>query len=253
MDPSRRSVLSVPLVLAAGAATAAPAVAADPPQQSPVDLRRTDVSRRRALPPLEVHYDRDAVVSLAYISQDAGEPGGCATRGVEETQQAGVQPGAGHVVVDGTRYDLLQTHFHTPSEHTVDGRHTPLEQHLVHASEDGRLLVVAVLLVEGEQGEADRLLAVLPDECADPVPVEHVDLRAMMPRRIAAVRYAGSLTTAPYTEGVQWFVVGSQTVSAAGIASFRALFPDGDAREVQPLSGRRILADPAATAWLRRL
>ena len=209
--------------------------------------------RVRALPPLEVHYDRDALVSLAYVSRDAGDPDGCATRDVQETEQAGVQPGAGHVVVDGTRYDLLQTHFHTPSEHTVDGRPTPLEQHFVHASEDGRLLVVAVLLLEGEEGEADRLLGALPDECADPVPVEHLDLRAMLPRRTAAVRYTGSLTTAPYTEDVQWFVVGPQTVSAEGVARFKALFPGGDARQVQSLNGRRLLADPAATTWLRRL
>ena len=134
---SRRSVLAVPLVAAAGAALAGPAVAAGPGRpgsgpdlavrgQSPVDIRRTDVSRGRALPPLQVHYSRDALVSLAYVTRDGGDPESCSTRDVEETEQAGVEPGAGWVVLEGRRYDLLQTHFHTPSEHTVDGRHAPM-------------------------------------------------------------------------------------------------------------------------------
>lgn len=263
--PSRRSVLAVPLLVAAGAAAVAgPAVAAGPGRpadgpdpdvrgQSPVDIRRTDVRRGRALPPLQVHYSRDALVSLAYVTRDASDPQGCSTRDVEETEQAGVEPGDGWVVLEGRRYDLLQTHFHTPSEHTVEGRHAPMEQHLVHSDADGNLLVLAVLLTQGAAGEADRLLTALPEECADPVPIEHVDLRAMLPAQLGAVRYNGSLTTAPYTEGVRWFVLEPQTVSAEGIARFRAVFPDGDAREVQPLGPRELVADPSATRWLRRL
>lgn len=252
MHPSRRSVLTVPLAAALGAATlgGTPATASGAPQQSPVDIRTRDLVRGRRLPPLRVRYDHHAQVSLAYVTRDAGSPDGCLVRDVEETEQAGVEPGAGWVVVDDVRYDLLQTHFHTPSEHSVDGVRTPMEQHLVHSSADGRLLVLAVLLQEGPEGEADRLLSVLPDECADPVPVTDVDLRAMLPRRLSAVRYAGSLTTAPYTEGVQWFVVGTQTVSAAGIERFREVFPEGDSRETQPLAGRRLVADPGAPAWL---
>ena len=75
----------------------------------------------------------------------------------------------------------------------------------------------------------------------------------MLPARLAPVRYSGSLTTAPYTEGVQWFVVGTQTVSAEGIARFREVFPAGDSRETQPLAGRPLVADPGAEAWLQRV
>lgn len=263
---SRRSLLAAPLLVAAAGA-AAPSALAAPGRpgagpdlsvqgQSPVDIHRTDVRRGRALPPLQVHYSRDALVSLAYVTRDAGSPDSCTTRDVEETEQAGVEPGAGWVVLEGRRYDLLQTHFHTPSEHAVDGRHAPMEQHLVHSDADGNLLVLAVLLLQGPAGavgEADRLLTALPDECTDPVPVEHVDLRAMLPAQLGAVRYSGSLTTAPYSEGVRWFVLEPQVVSAEGIARFRAVFPDGDAREVQPLGRRELVADPSATRWLRRL
>ena len=30
------------------------------------------------------------------------------------------------------RYSLLQFHFHTPSEHTINGKKYPMEMHLVH-------------------------------------------------------------------------------------------------------------------------
>ena len=32
----------------------------------------------------------------------------------------------------GTRFEALQFHFHSPSEHTIDGKHTDLEIHIVH-------------------------------------------------------------------------------------------------------------------------
>jgi carbonic anhydrase len=35
-------------------------------------------------------------------------------------------------VVDGTFVPLNQFHFHTPSEHTINGVHYPLEMHMVH-------------------------------------------------------------------------------------------------------------------------
>ena len=54
------------------------------------------------------------------------------------------------LVVDGNRYDLLQFHFHSPSEHTIDGKHADLEGHLVHKSAAGVLAVVGVMIREGE-------------------------------------------------------------------------------------------------------
>ena len=33
---------------------------------------------------------------------------------------------------DGQQWRLLQFHFHTPSENALDGRHAPMEAHLVH-------------------------------------------------------------------------------------------------------------------------
>lgn len=46
-------------------------------------------------------------------------------------QEAG---GCGSLAFDGHSFQLLQFHFHTPSENTADGLHFPLEMHMVYCS-----------------------------------------------------------------------------------------------------------------------
>ena len=53
--------------------------------------------------------------------------------------------GGGNVTVGGKQYRLKQMHWHSPSEHTVDGQRFPVELHMVHASDDGNVTVVAML------------------------------------------------------------------------------------------------------------
>ena len=62
-------------------------------------------------------------------------------------------------------YGLKQFHFHTPSEHTFDGKHLPMEIHLVHQASDGSLAVIAILIVEGKKRNEnlDKIIANLPD------------------------------------------------------------------------------------------
>jgi hypothetical protein len=52
------------------------------------------------------------------------------------TVRADVPPGAAGIALGGTNFDLMQFHWHTPSEHRVEGRPRALEMHLVH-SPDG--------------------------------------------------------------------------------------------------------------------
>ena len=49
------------------------------------------------------------------------------------------------------KYELIQFHFHTPSEHVIHGKHYNMEAHLVHKGEHGQLAVVAVLIDEGKE------------------------------------------------------------------------------------------------------
>ena len=51
---------------------------------------------------------------------------------------------ASTITVGGETYTLRQFHFHTKSEHTRNGRHTPVEMHLVHENDAGELAVVGV-------------------------------------------------------------------------------------------------------------
>jgi carbonic anhydrase len=55
-------------------------------------------------------------------------------------------PDAFVVTWKGKKFSLVQTHFHSPSEHTINGKNYPMEAHLVHAAEDGQLLVIGVLM-----------------------------------------------------------------------------------------------------------
>ncbi|WP_170219503.1 carbonic anhydrase family protein [Nocardioides litoris] len=254
MPVDRRSLLGLPLAAAGATAVARlatdPALgavapgAARPARQSPIDIRPDRVRRVAGLPPLEVHYARSAAVSVRYVSKDDPAGGGCQARGDQETEEVDVEEGAGHVTLAGHRWDLLQLHFHTRSEHTVDGRHFPLELHLVHQDAAERRLVIGVLLRPGRRSELDRILVRLPQECGQAVEVPDLDLASLVPRRPRTLRYRGSLTTDPYTEGVRWFLTVPRTTSRAGIDAFRSLFPDGDSRPTQPLAGRRVVADP---------
>ena len=60
------------------------------------------------------------------------------------TVQVNYQPGSA-LTVEGRSFELKQFHFHAPSENTFNGKHFPLEGHLVHADKNGKLAVVAVM------------------------------------------------------------------------------------------------------------
>jgi carbonic anhydrase len=201
-----------------------------------VDVRVTDIRVDQGAPPLVIAYGHSAV-DLRYVEKDAD----CAHRGAEETEEADVVPGTAHVTFAGVVYDLVQFHFHTPSEHTFNGVHAPLEMHLVHRSADGRTLVVAVPLRVGGASSVDAVLAHLTPECGTPEHLADVDLNTLLPRNHATLRYTGSLTTSPFSGPVQWFLMPEQHVTAATVARFQHLFVDGNARETQPLAGRTLV------------
>ncbi|MEV6240416.1 carbonic anhydrase family protein [Lentzea sp. NPDC051838] len=240
----RRSLPAlVPLVLTASFFAVGTAESGTP-KQSPVNVTAGSIRFDPHAPKLDVSYGSSAL-ELKYIRKDADAADGCTTRHHEETEEAEVAPGAGHVTVAGVRYDLVQFHFHTPSEHSFGGRHTPLEMHLVHRSAEGKLLVVGVPLVVGSRSVVDDVLATLAPECGAPVEVSAVDLNRLLPAyNHLTLHYTGSLTTAPFTEGVEWYLAGEQHVTAATVARFKGLFTGGNARAVQPLNGRTLVEVP---------
>ena len=88
--------------------------------------------------------------------------------------QANYDPGSG-LEADGERYELVQFHFHNPSENTVDGMATEMEMHLVHQNGQGEIAVVGVFLVEGAENKAYApVFDHMPDAPGDPVDVAGV-------------------------------------------------------------------------------
>lgn len=144
--------------------------------------------------------------------------------------------------VDGRHFVLQQFHFHAPSEHTVDGEHFAMEMHLVHQSADGAIVVVGVLIKEGQDNPAfDAVWDYLPSASnRERIEKASVDAATMLPADRAYYRYSGSYTTPPCTEGVLWMVMTSPVeLSAEQIAKFRAVI-SGNNRPIQPLNGREL-------------
>jgi len=150
-------------------------------------------------------------------------------------------PGSDFVVGDA-RYELVQFHFHTPSEHTVDGSLLDGEVHLVHATPDGAFAVIGVFLEEGDRNPAlhdvVRTAATLPSE---PIDIGAVfDPTLLLPDDPAYYRYDGSLTTPPGTEGVLWTVFRSPVPASAEQLGVLREVLHHNVRPVQPINERQV-------------
>lgn len=145
--------------------------------------------------------------------------------------------------LSGNTYHLKQFHFHTPSEHTVDGKHMPMEMHMVHASEDGKLAVVSVLIEEGKaNANFAKIIEHLPAAPGDTVSIsDHkLVLDAHMPAKEKAYHYVGSLTTPPCSEGVEWLVLTDRiSMSPEQIKAFAKRLNNNN-RPPQPLNDRAV-------------
>jgi carbonic anhydrase len=199
--------------------------------QSPIDLSGDGESEEAGeLPPLSFHYGAVPLV-------------------VENTSRLLLVParGGGHLRLGDERYELVQFHFHVPSEHTVQGWAADAELHLVHRGASGDLVVIAVLLTAGEGHEAlRRIIERLPVEpCHRSTSGGMLELDSLLPEEGDYVTYSGSLTTPPCSEKVHWMVM-TQPLTASA-QQLQALAPMGpNNRPIQPLHGRKLLRGEAA-------
>ena len=156
------------------------------------------------------------------------------------TIQVDLEPG-NTLGVRGSTFDLLQFHFHHPSEERVNHRSFAMVAHLVHRNHEGQLAVVAVLLDPGAANElVHKVWTHMPLDSGDRVrlPAGLIDLRELLPADQRYYQFMGSLTTPPCTEGVLWNVLKTPaTVSREQLRLFSQIFPN-NARPVQALNGR---------------
>jgi len=160
------------------------------------------------------------------------------------TIQVNYAPGS-TIEVGGTRYELVQFHFHKPSEEKIDGKSYAMVAHLVHKGADGKLAVVAVLLDKGGANPAiNAIWKNLPKEKAKEVLAGNVtiDAATLLPGDKGYYAFQGSLTTPPCSEEVRWFVLKTPVkIAESEITAFGKLYPM-NARPIQPLNGRAIEA-----------
>ena len=161
------------------------------------------------------------------------------------TIQQNVKPGGFLTIPDrGERFELKQFHFHSPSEHMVDGKSFAMELHFVHADEDGSLLVVGVLIQEGaEHPVLKKLWSFMPENSGD-TSVQAIGIQEtnLLPPTDEYFAYGGSLTTPPCSEGVRWIVLKTPIeASAEQIAIFKKRVGRITNRPVQPHNARVIV------------
>jgi len=194
--------------------------------QSPINIRTQEV-RRRSLPKLRFNY-RSAPLHII----DNGH-----------SVQINVEPGS-ILKVGDKRYELVQFHFHHPSEELINGKRSEMVVHLVHRATPGKLAVVAVLLEAGQPNATVKALwSHLPKQKEHEVEFKDVVINpaGLLPKDRRYFTYTGSLTTPPCSEGVRWLVLRSpSTLSKDELAVFAKLYPN-DARPVQKLNGRQVL------------
>jgi carbonic anhydrase len=192
-------------------------------RQSPIDIRRTV---KADLPPLKFAYKP---VPLSII--DNGHSIKVDT------------PDAGSLTLEGVSYELVQFHFHKPSEERINGKTYDMVAHLVHQSKDGKLAVLSVLMEAGKEQSLIRTLwNHLPLEAEKQFTYSDVkiDPSLLLPAKRNYYTFLGSLTTPPCTEGVLWLVLKAPLqISKEQLASFATIYRN-NVRPVQGVNNRVI-------------
>ena len=101
--------------------------------QSPIDIPTHEARAGDALEPQDIRLNH-ARAKLEVV--DNGHAVEVEAKGPE-------------AMIRGRHFKLMQFHFHAESEHTLNGKHFPLEGHFVFRAADGRLAVVGVMYREG--------------------------------------------------------------------------------------------------------
>lgn len=192
-------------------------------QQSPVNIKNVD------------HYNKTAPIKFNY------QPGTVDVVNNGHTIQVNYPPGS-TILLNNEEYELLQFHFHTPSEHMIDNKTSAMEAHFVHKNKAGKLAVVGVLI---DSGTDNPLIASIWEATpnsnkANNVSKIRLNAANLLPDNKNFYSYEGSLTTPPCSEGVSWNVFSEPVeVSPEQITFFEQIFSN-NARPTQPLNDRPV-------------
>ncbi|CCI43944.1 hypothetical protein ABG067_004419 [Albugo candida] len=151
-----------------------------------------------------------------------------------------------HICVTQKTFRCAQFHFHTPSEHTINGKQYDMEFHLVNQAEDGALAVFGILFEVGDESPFlaqfwDHLQTLDLSAVKENKAIDSIDLSSLLKLEKGFYRLRGSLTTPPYSEGVEWTISKDiWQVSQKQLDQFRKCLKCSNARPIQPLNKRKL-------------
>ncbi|KAL0460176.1 UNVERIFIED_CONTAM: Alpha carbonic anhydrase 7 [Sesamum latifolium] len=152
------------------------------------------------------------------------------------------------IQINGTLYHLRQCHWHSPSEHTINGKRFDMEAHLVHESDDKRTAVIGIMY---KIGRPDSFLSMLKRDFEAIVETRDVEriVGVVNPKLVEwgsrkYYRYMGSLTVPPCTQNIIWTIMKKvRTVTREQVELIReAVYDESEmnARPIQPINERFI-------------
>ena len=195
-------------------------------RQSPVDLRG---GRRLLYSPLTFAY-RSSPLTVVNDGR---------------SMRVAYPPGS-FLIAGGRQYELTGFHFHMPGEHRINGMVGDMEIQFEHRDHEGRMAVLAVPVVAGRRMNSilSRIWDHLPPEGGESFYGRQVGINPvfLLPGERDYYTYVGSLTEPPCTEGVEWFVLTTPVEVDASYIQRMARLVRSNARPVQPLNGRAVLA-----------
>ena len=147
--------------------------------------------------------------------------------------------------VEGVEFALKRLDFHIPSEHTIDGKHYPMEIQFVHEGKDKQLAVVSRMAVPGRPDRTLRkLLENLPMQAGETekLPPNALKNNEMKKKYGNYYRYNGSTTASPCEEGVRWYILKTpMSFSKEQYEKLKSAVKEDNNRAVQNLNARIIL------------
>ncbi len=191
-------------------------------QQSPIDL---------------VDYSRDAGPRLEF---DYG--GGVVSVTNNGRQVSFTFDDDNELRIGQEAYTLQSAHLHAPSEHLIDGVSFAAELHLVHGDSDGNLAVIGVLFAPGSSNPmAQTLLEAAPKVGEEVTEGLNIDASLLTPTPGPYFHYAGSKTTPPCDEPVDWYVLTEPLpIGQSQVDALWEQHGGPNSRPIQPRQGREI-------------
>ncbi|XP_027069775.1 alpha carbonic anhydrase 1, chloroplastic isoform X1 [Coffea arabica] len=205
--------------------------------QSPIDIRKGKVVLNKKLKPLTREY---SYINATFVNN-----------GFNIGLRCGKNTNL--LISDGKAYKFSQLHWHSPSEHRIDGVQYDAELHLVHIADDGCIAVIGILY---HLGHPDPLIAKVQNKLyqlakdmsgvkeGGQVALGTFNMHQLRKNARKYYRYSGSLTTPPCNQTVAWYILGKvRPISPEQVQALKA--PLGwayknNSRPVQPLNGRLV-------------